>query len=216
VAIRVLIADDHQMMRKGLRAVLEKSPDAEVVGEAGDGRTAVQAVHDLHPDVVVLDISMPGLNGIEAARQIREESPKTKVIALSMHADHRYVTRMLQAGASGYLVKDCAVEELLGAIRSVAAGMVYLSPTVAAAVVQASTGAPTQGPAAGIQSLTGRQREVLQLLAEGLSTKQVAIQLHLSVKTVETHRQALMKRLGLTGVADLTKFALREGLVTLD
>jgi len=213
---RILVADDHRIIREGLRALIERQEDMEVVAEAGDGREAVRLVGELSPEVVVMDIGMPDLNGIEATRQIVRESPATKIIGLSMHSDRQYVGGMLEAGASGYLLKDCAFEELVGAIRTVLANQTYLSPAIANIVVQKyvrqvpSTTQSTQA------HLTPREREVLQLTAEGKSTKEIARVLHVSVKTVETHRRNIMGKLGVHSVAELTKHAIREGLTSLD
>ena len=216
MSIKVLLVDDHHIFREGLRALLEKERGIEVVGEAENGRTAIRLAKQLKPDAVVMDISMPDLNGIEATRQITTRAPDTRVIALSIHSDRRFVTEMLKAGASGYLLKDCASEEFVRAIRTVAAGETYLSPTVAGSVVEAYL---AQGSAAGPSAstpLTPRQREVLQLLAEGWSTKQMAVRLHVSVKTIETHRKQIMDELDIHSVAELTKFAVREGLTSLE
>jgi DNA-binding NarL/FixJ family response regulator len=210
--IRLVLADDHRIMREGLRALVERLPGMEVIGEAADGRTAVAMAKDLLPGVVVMDIGLPDLNGIEAARQITLQNPAVKVIALSMHSDGRYVTEMLKAGASGYLLKDSAFEELARAIRTVTAGKIYLSPAVTSTVVKDYLGRhpgvhPVLSP-----SLTAREREVLQLIAEGKSTKEIADQLQISSKTADTHRQRVMKKLKLHTVAELTKYAIREGL----
>ena len=216
MAIRVLLADDHQLFRQGLRSMLANDAQVEVIGEAASGRSAVELARQLVPDVVVMDISMPDLNGIDATRQIKQRSPGIQVLALSAHADRRFVTGILAAGAAGYILKDSAFEELCRAIHTVAGKQVYLSPAVAGGVVEASLrSAPADG-ASGADALTPRQREVLQLLAEGMNTKQMAAHMHLSVKTIETHRTQIMKRLDCQSVADLTKYAIREGLTTVD
>jgi len=216
MAIRVLLAEDHQLFRQGLRSMLANDAEVEVIGEAASGRSAVELARQLVPDVVVMDISMPDLNGIDATRQIKQRSPGIQVLALSAHADRRFVTGILAAGAAGYILKDSAFEELCRAIHTVAAKQVYLSPAVAGGVVEASLrSAPADG-ASGADALTPRQREVLQLLAEGMNTKQMAAHMHLSVKTIETHRTQIMKRLDCQSVADLTKYAIREGLTTVD
>jgi DNA-binding NarL/FixJ family response regulator len=213
---KVLIADDHQIVRQGLRLLLEKEPDLEVVAEAEDGRTTVRLARELKPGVIIMDVAMPGLNGIEATRQIISESPATKVIALSMYADRRFVVNMLKAGASGYLLKDCAFEELTRAIRAVLSHKTYLSPGVTDILVKdCKLGAPMNEVSA-YALLTPREREVLQLMAEGKSTAKIADQLHVSVKTVESHRQQLMQKLNLRSVAELTKYAIREGLTSLE
>jgi len=215
MALRILLVDDHQIVRQGLRTLLDKEPDMEVAAEAEDGRAAVRLAREVSPQVVIMDVAMPDLNGIEATRQIVAESPGIKVIALSMHADRRFVSNMLKAGASGYLLKDSAFEELARAIRTVVADKVYLSPEVSDIVVKDYVKGP-QEEASAYSLLTPREREVLQLLAEGKSTREIADRLHVSVKTVETHRQQLMAKLELRSVAELTKYAIREGLSSLD
>ncbi len=216
MGIRILIADDHQILRQGLRTLLEKEPDMEVVAEAEDGRKTVIMVNELTPHVVIMDVNMPDLNGIEATRQILTEYPEMKVIALSMHADRRFVINMLKAGAHGYLLKDCAFEELAQAIRLVMANKTYLSPGVAEIVVKDYVNR-LPGPAqTAFSVLTAREREVLQLLAEGKSTANIGELLHISIKTVETHRQQIMNKLGIRSVAELTKYAIREGLTSLE
>lgn len=216
MTIRILLADDHKITRDGLRALLEQQQDMAVVAEAENGREAIRITLELKPDVVVMDISMPELNGIEATRQILAEAPDTRVIALSMYADSRYVTGMLKAGVSGYLLKNCAIDELINAISAVVAGESYLSPRIADTVMKDYTQI-LQGDRTTVEEmLSGREREVLQLIAEGLSTRQIAERIHVSVKTVETHRQQIMKKLDARSVAELTKIALREGLTSLE
>ncbi len=204
----VLIADDHQIFRDGLRSLLQGKPDFEVLGEASDGQTTVSLTRELRPDVVIMDVVMPQMNGIEATQQIAADSPAVKVLALSMYSDKRLVKRMLDAGASGYLLKDCAFEELTDAIDTVTSDQVYLSPRMAELVADRSA---TGGP-----GLTARETEVLKLVSEGRTTRQIGDQLRISVKTVETHRKHIMDKLGLHSVASLTKFAVREGLTTID
>lgn len=214
--LRLLLADDHRMFREGLRALIEKHKDIKVVGEAANGREAVRLARDLKPTVVVMDVSMPDLGGVEATRRILKRSPKVKVIALSMHSDRRFVVEMLRAGAQGYLLKDCAYDELVRAIRTVAGGRAYLSPRIAGVVLEdcvRSTAPEAEAPA---PALTAREREVLQLLAEGHGTKQIARRLHVSTKTIDTHRHNIMNRLDIHSVAELTKYAVREGLTTLE
>jgi len=211
--LRLLLVDDHKIMREGLRTLVARYPEMTVVGEAGDGASAVQLASELSPDIVIMDISMPGLNGIEATRRIRANEPRIRVVALSMHADRRFVLETLKAGASGYLLKDCAFEEIASALRSVAGGGMYLSARITDLVVREYMS--SQKPDGGPQALTPREREVLQLVAEGQSTKDIAYKLAISVKTVETHRQQLMEKLGIHSVAELTKYAVREGITPL-
>ncbi len=217
MGIRVLIADDHKIMLAGLRSLLEKQTDIEVVAEAENGRKAVQCAMDNKPDVVVMDVSMPDLNGIEATKQIVASLPDTRVIALSMHSDKRFVMGMLQAGASGYLLKDCASQELANAIFQVADGKKYLSPEITGVVIDDFLlGASSEKVATPTSLLSAREREVLQLIAEGWSTKQIASHLYVSIKTIETHRRQIMKKLDLHTIADLTKYAIREGLTSIE
>ena len=212
----ILLVDDHQMMRDGLRAVLEKESDLHVSGEAADGRTALEMCSTLHPDVVVMDIGMPGLNGIEATRQVTTHHPRTRVVALSMNADRRYVHAMFEAGAWAYLVKSSASEELIRAIRAVAHDEKYVSPTVASAVLDAFVVGPKATQRDPRSELSPREREVLQLLAEGMTSKEIAGKLDLAVSTIETHRKQIMAKLELRSVAELTKFAIRTGITTLE
>ena len=214
--IRVLIADDHQIVRDGLRSLLEKEPDIEVIAAVEDGRTTVRLVEELQPDIVIMDISMPGLNGIEATRKITRDFPNIKIIALSMHDDGRFVMNMLKAGASGYLLKDCAFKELTKAIHVVVrTGKSYLSPDITDVVVSSYvTG--SSGPEPLLYSaLTPREREVLQLVVEGKTSSQIAEILYISVKTVETHRTQLMHKLKITNLADLVKYAIKEGITSV-
>ncbi|MCH8333512.1 response regulator transcription factor [Candidatus Sumerlaeota bacterium] len=213
---KILIADDHKILREGLRSMLQSEKGFEVVGEAGDGRTAVSMAMELHPDIVIIDIAMPDLNGIEATRQISAKLPRVKVIALSMYADGRFIRDVLDAGASGYLLKDSAFEELAGAIRAVAKGGMYLRPAITEVVVKnyVQSSPSASRPARSI--LTAREREVLQPLAEGKTTKEIAGLLGVSVKTIETHRKQVMDKLKIRSVAELTKYAIREGLTSLN
>ena len=213
---KILIADDHKILREGLRSMLQSEKGFEVVGEAGDGRTAVSMAMERHPDVVIIDIAMPDLNGIEATRQINAKLPRVKVIALSMYADGRFIRDVLDAGASGYLLKDSAFEELSGAIRAVAKGGMYLSPAITEVVIKnyVQSSPSVSRPARSI--LTAREREVLQPLAEGKTTKEIAGLLGVSVKTIETHRKQVMDKLKIRSVAELTKYAIREGLTSLN
>jgi DNA-binding NarL/FixJ family response regulator len=217
VSIRLLIADDHRMLREGLKALLDEEDDLTVVGEAESGVETVEQAATLRPNLVIMDVAMPGLNGIEATRKILQQNPGTRVVALSGHADRRLVRQMLCAGASAYVLKQNAYEELMRAVRQVLAGRKFLSPEVARGVVDeyVELSSPKQENAAFIV-LTDREREVLQQLAEGLSTKETAARLGVSVKTVETHRRNIMDKLELHSVAELTKYAIREGVTSVD
>jgi len=216
MSIRVVLADDHRMIREGLRLLLDQAPDVIVVGEADTGRQAVRLAGNLTPDVLVMDISMPDLNGIEATRRIKTASPQVKVIALSMYSDRRYVLGMFEAGASGYIVKAGAGDELVRAVRAVNRNRKYLSPEIAGILVDDVLGGRSAPKHSAFGVLSSREREVLQLLAEGSTSPQIAGSLHISVKTVEAHRRNLMKKLDLHSVAELTKYAVREGLTSLD
>lgn len=208
---RVVVADDHLLFRQGLISLLSRQEDLEVIGEAEDGRGAVKICQSLHPDLVIMDVGMKNLNGIEATRQILAQLPTTKVIAVSMHSDQRFVSGMLEAGAAAYIMKDCAFEELTQALRAVAEGRTYINALVAKVLLQ--TGTVEFGPS---HCLTVREREVLQLFAEGKSTKEIAGILQISAKTIETHRKHIMDKLDLHSIAELTKWAVREGLTPLD
>jgi len=215
MSIRIIIADNHKIVLSGLRSLIEKEPDFEVIAEADNGRTAVRLSLELVPDLVVMDIAMPELNGIEATRQIIATHPGTKVIALSMHADKRYVMEMLKAGASGYLLKDNAYEELARAIHTVVGNRTYLSPQIAEIVIGDYVQLARGADGSVFSLLSPREREVLQLLAEGNSTAGIADRLCISVKTVETYRQHIMEKLNIRSIAELTKYAIREGLTSL-
>jgi len=214
MSIKVMIADDHQIVREGLRAMLEKEHDIQVVGEAVDGRMTERLARDLAPDVIIMDVAMPDLNGIEATRQIVAELPRVKIIALSMHDDRRFVLNMFKAGAVGYMLKDCAFKDLAKAIRVVMANKTYLSHEIADIVVKDYLANSSPGESSVFQLLSPREREVLQLIAEGKTSGQIADNLHISVKTVESHRQQIMIKLKIKTVAELTKYAIREGLTT--
>lgn len=211
----ILIVDDHQILRQGLRSLLEKIPGLEVLAEAEDGRTAVRLAQTLLPQIVIMDVGLPDLNGIEATRQVLMGSPHTRVIGLSMHSDRRFVSNMLKAGASGYLLKDSAFEELATAIKTVMAGKSYLSQEVAHIVFQDYVEGP-KNQVTAFSVLTLREREVLQLIAEGRSNRQIAETLFLSIKTVETHRQQIMNKLNMHNVAELVRYSIREGLSPLE
>jgi DNA-binding NarL/FixJ family response regulator len=216
VSIRILLADDHKILRSGLRALLEKQPGFDIVAEAENGRTAVQKSVKLSPDVVIMDISMPDLNGIEAARQIIDKSPRTKIIMLSVHSDRRFVAEVFKAGASGYLLKDCDFEELVAGVHAVVDDKTYLCPRIADVVRDDYLRRLTQTESSVFSILTAREREVLQLMAEGRSTKEIAFSFNLSVKTIESHRQRIMEKLDIHSIAELTKYAVREGLTSLE
>jgi two-component system, NarL family, response regulator NreC len=207
---RILLADDHAILRKGVRLLLDSQPDFEVVGEAANGREAIAQAHHLKPDIVVMDVSMPELNGIEGTRRICEELPQSKVIALSMHKDSVYVREILRAGARGYLLKDSDDDDLLRALRAVARGEAFLSPAISDAVLTDYRKHVTNP----IDLLTSREREILTLIAEGKTNKDIAQDLHLSVYTVESHRGSVLEKLNLHNTGDIVRFALRNGLVS--
>ena len=211
----IMIVDDHQIMRQGLRSLIENEGALTITGEADNGRTALREVHRQDPDVVVMDLAMPDLNGTEATRQILQEKPDVKVLALSMHADKSFVRHVLEAGASGYVLKDSAFDELLNAIRTVGRGERYLSPKIADIVIDDYLQQPSQEESKAYTELSSREREILQQIAEGKTTKEIASNLYVSVKTIETHRRNIMQTLGIDSVANLTKYAVREGLTSL-
>lgn len=213
--LRLLVVDDHKIVRDGLRSLIERQDGLNLIGEADNGRTAVRLARELNPDMVIMDVSMPDMNGVEATRQIVHENPAIKVIALSMHADKQYVSRMLRAKAAGYLLKDCAFDELATAIRTVQAGNLYLSPGVTSVVIEDYVQL-ANGQTATASVLSARELEVLQLLAEGYGTKTIGAKLCISAKTVESHRRHVMDKLDIHTVAELTKYAIREGLTTLE
>ena len=207
--IRILLADDHAVVRQGFKMILDAQADMEIVGEAGNGREAVELAEQLRPDVVVMDVSMPELNGIEATRRLASSLPRARVVALSMHKDSVYVREILRAGARGYLLKDSGAADLVAAIRAVASGESYLSPAVSNAVLDDYRRHATNP----IDLLTSREREVLQLLAEGKTNKEIAGVLNLSVYTVEAHRGRIMEKLNLHSIGELVRFAVRNGLI---
>ena len=214
-----MIADDHQMFRQGLRLLLDSQPDVEVVAETGDGRSAVRLAGEHSPDVIVMDISMPDLNGIDATRQIIAAAPagKTpKVIALSAHSDSHIAEQMMAAGACGYVVKHAAFPEMMEALSAVMAGKIYLSPTLPNTAIAQSPKPAGEAAASGAGKLSPREREILQLLAEGKAMKEIAAVLGVSIKTVETHRRSMMSKLRIYSVAELTKYAIREGVTSLE
>ncbi len=214
MTIDVIIADDHPLFLDGLCELVGSQPDFEVVAAVDSGEAALEAVRERKPEVLISDISMPGISGIETARQIKTLSPDTKILILSMHGDRRHVLSALDAGVDGYVLKECARTELLNALRSVSCNRTYLSPDVANHVVNAARG--TDSESEGLGMLTAREREVMYWIANGKSTKQIAASLGVSPKTVSTHREHLMRKLDLHSIAELTRFALREGLVSDD
>ncbi len=214
--VRVLLADDHRIVRDGLRALLALESDVVVVGEAGDGEEALRAIPKTHPQVVVMDIGMPKLNGIEATRRITEDYPEIRVIGLSIHSDRPFVKGMLTAGAKGYLLKNCASDELVQAIREVMAGRIHVSPQASGVVVEDYVRQVQGEPVCSLLLLSEREIEVLRLLSLGRQNKQVAASLGISPKTVETHRRHITEKLGMNSIADLTRFALREGLISAE
>jgi DNA-binding NarL/FixJ family response regulator len=206
------MADDHHLVRAGIRSLIEKMSDVQIVAETGDGREALELIERHRPDIALLDVTMPGLNGLEVASRIEKTGAETRVVILSMHADEGYVAQALRAGVAGYLLKDAVAAELHLALSAVARGESYLSPSISRTVVEGFLRAEKEREDP-LSVLTGRQREILQLIAEGRSTKEIAWDLDVSVKTVETHRAQLMDRLGIHDVAGLVRFAIRSGLI---
>lgn len=215
MSLRVLIADDHTIVREGLRSLLEKEPDLVVVAEAASGSAALQLAREHHPDVILMDINMPDMNGIDATRTIRAEQSDIRILALSMETDRRFVVEVLKAGATGYLLKDCAFAELATAIRAVARDETYLPPKIIELVIKDYLQRVPDNAANGYGRLTSRERQLLQLISAGKNTKEIAFALQVSVKTVENQRQSIMKKLNLYSIAELTKYAVREGLSSL-
>lgn len=215
--IRVLLAEDHTIVRKGIRSLLDEEPRIEVVGEAENGREAVDQAKTLEPDIVVMDHTMPLLNGLEATRQIRKSLPETRILILTMHTNEEYVFQFLQAGAAGYLVKQTAPDDLVSAIHAIYGGESFLSPAISRVVIdQYVQSGEQKGRAASTSTLTEREREVLQLIAEGFTNQAIGQQLQISVKTVGVHRLNLMQKLDLHNLAGLTKYAIRNGIIGLD
>lgn len=215
---RVLLAEDHTIVRKGLRSLLDKETGIKVVGEAENGRKAIVKAEELHPDVVVMDIAMPGLNGLEATRQIKKCFPDIKILILSMHANEEYILQSLKSGASGYLVKKSAPAELISAINAVYNGHSFLSPSISRMVIDEyirRSKEISEGEE-GFEQLTVREREVLQLIAEGRKTRKIAELLYISIKTVETHRAHIMNKLDIHSTAELTRYAVRKGIISSD
>jgi two-component system response regulator NreC len=214
--IRILLADNHGILRQGISSLIEKQSDMEVVGEADNGLHAVELARQLQPDVVLMDVSMPALNGIEATRQIKTELPETKVLALSVHAKREFVLDMVRAGVSGYMVKECVLDDLVRAIKVVMDNQSYLSPQIASIVLDGITKDGFFDTAIGFgETLTSKEKQILQLLTEGYSAKQIASQLGLSVKTIEANRRQIMEKTDVNNLADLTKYAIRQGLTTV-
>jgi two-component system response regulator NreC len=216
MTIQILLADDHQIIRDGLRALLEKESGMKVIAEATNGRSAVELAERLQPDIAIMDLTMPDLNGIEAARRICASAKKTRVMILSMHSDRRFVAEALKAGSSAYLLKDCAFEELINAIRTVMKDQVYLSPQITKIVLKDYVAGLQSENLSAFHLLSERERQVLQMIAEGKTSKEVAADLKISLKTVETFRRRIMEKLDLNNLADLVKYAIREGLTSLD
>lgn len=213
MAIGVVFVDDHEIFHECIRHLFNARDDMRMLGVANNGRAAIQRVRELHPDVVVMDISMPGLNGIDATEKIVSENPQTKVIALSMHSDCKMVLQVLRAGAKGYVLKECAFDELITAIQAVVMNQKrYLSPKITSLILDDYLNLCQEEETS---ALSNREREVLQLIAEGKSTRQIAADLNLSIKTIESHRSQIMKKLNMNSLAELTKYAVREGLTTL-
>ncbi len=216
MSIQILLVDDHSITREGLYALLEKKPNFSVIKLAENGRAALKLAREHKPDVIVMDINMPDLNGIDATRQILAELPDVKIIALSMYSDRSYVKGMLQAGASGYLLKNCAFDELAKAIETVYNNQTYLSPKISEIVRKEFVKLMKSDDASATELLTDREREVLQMIAEGYKTKEIADRIHVSVKTVEARRRQIMEKLNIDSVAGLTKFAIREGITSVE
>jgi len=215
MSIKIIVVDEHKILREGLSSLINKQPNMKTIGEATDGREAIEIVNKLSPDLVLMDVTMPNLNGIEATRKIKSKKPNIEIIALSLHSDRRYVLGMIEAGVSGYLLKECAFDELVQAINTVMDGKKYLSPEISDILIEEYTTKNSNDKSTIYSKLTPREREVLQQIAEGKSTKEIAKNFSISIKTVETHRQHIKKKLKATSIAKLTKIAIREGLTSL-
>ncbi len=213
---KILLVDDHQILREGLRSMLSKQPDFQVVGEAETGTLAIEKAEKLQPDFIVMDVSLPDINGIDATKEILAEDSHVKIIALSMHSEKRFVLNMLRAGASGYLLKDCAFEELVTAIRFVQAGHLYISPAVGSGIIKDYLKQLEHLPDDDIDVLSAKEREILKLIAGGKSTKEIAFGLNISPKTAETHRQHIMDKLGIYTTAELTRYAILQGIIVIE
>ena len=212
----ILLADDHRIVRQGLRALLEAEPDFSLVGETGDGLEAIQLAERLQPDIIVLDLMMPGISGLEATRQIGDNCPQTRIIILSMHADEAYVLETLRNGASGYVLKDSSADDLVRAVREVEAGRRYLSPPLSERAIEAYTRKAQETSMDPYEELTNREREVLHLAAEGHSSTEIAERLSISSRTVETHRANMMRKLDLHSQTDLIRYALKRGIIPME
>ncbi|MBI3194703.1 MAG: response regulator transcription factor [Ignavibacteriae bacterium] len=215
MSTKIILADDHQLFREGLRSLLVNELHYNVVAQVSDGRSAVQTAKEMKPDLVIMDFSMPDMNGAEATRKILEHQPQIKIIALSMHTDSKYISEMLSAGASGYLLKDSAVDELERAVTTILSNRIYISPAIAGGLVKEYIRHLNETPI-GANALTQTEREVLQLLAEGKSAKEIAATMDVSSKTIDVHRHNIMEKLNLHTLPELTKFAIREGLTSLE
>ncbi len=214
--ITIVLADDHHIVRQGLRALLEMEPGFQLIGEAGDGPRTIQLVKDLRPDILVLDLVMPGLNGLEVTRQVRQYSPQTRVVILSMHVNEAYVLEALRNGASGYVLKDNSADDLVRAIREVIQGHRYLSPPISTRTIEIYLQKAEDAPLDAYETLTNREREVLHLAAEGYTNNEIAARLCISPRTVETHRAHMMHKLNLRNQTDLIRYALRRGIIPLE
>ena len=213
--IKVLLVDDHTIVRQGIRALLESVPDIQIIGEAEDGKAAVEMAEKLRPNIILVDISLPMLNGLEVTRRVRKKVPECKVLVLTMHENEMYVSQILRTGASGYLVKKTAVSELIMAIRSVHQGKAYFSPSISKIVLNDYLRKESKGDGPSTELLSNREREILQLLAEGYSNKEIAVILNLSVKTVSNHRNRIMQKLDIHDITSLVKYALKQGFIEI-